>query len=77
MGALLKAHHAPIPHPTSRELECLTWAARGKTAWETGRILSISESAVKKHLGSAAAKLGACTGGHAIALALSRALIAL
>ena len=61
---------------TTREGECLTWTARGKTAWETSRILAISESAVKKHLSSAFAKLDARTGGHAVAIALSRGLIA-
>ena len=40
---------------SQRERECLSWAARGKTAWETSRILTVSESAVKKHLATAAA----------------------
>jgi len=60
---------------TPRERECLVWAARGKTAWETSRILNNSESAVKKHLASAAEKLGARTRTHAVALALVRGII--
>ena len=32
-----------------RELECLKWAAAGKTAWETSIILDISEGTVKFH----------------------------
>lgn len=69
---------APSPAGLSgREAEVLGWSARGKTAWETGAILGISESAVKKHLGSANTKLGAQTGAHAVAIALSRGLIAL
>ena len=60
---------------TDRERECLLWAARGKTAWETSMILSISESAVKKHLGRSAAKLNALTRTHAVANAISRGLI--
>ena len=39
------------------EAEVLRWAARGKTAWETGRILGISERNVRWHLGEAQRKL--------------------
>ena len=60
---------------SARERECLRWAACGKTSWETSMILSISESAVKKHLAAAAAKLGALTRTQAVAVALSRGLI--
>lgn len=41
-----------------REFECLEWAARGKTAWEIGRILGISRRAAAFHLDNAKAKLG-------------------
>lgn len=41
-----------------REIECLKWAARGKSAWETGRILSISRHTVAFHLDNAKTKLG-------------------
>lgn len=67
----------PTPTLSPRETEALGWLSRGKTAWETARILGISESAVKKHLASAGAKLDAQTGAHAVAIALSRGLIAL
>lgn len=40
-----------------RERECLQWAAAGKTAWETGMILSIAEGSVAKFLGAATRKL--------------------
>ncbi len=62
---------------TPRERECLTWAARGKTAWETAVILSNSESAVKKHLAAASEKLDARTRTQAVALALVRGFIQL
>jgi LuxR family quorum sensing-dependent transcriptional regulator len=39
------------------EAEVLRWAARGKTAWETGQILGISERNVRWHLGEAQRKL--------------------
>ena len=35
----------------------LRWAARGKTAWETGRILGLSERNVRWHLEEAQRKL--------------------
>jgi DNA-binding CsgD family transcriptional regulator len=49
----------PAP-PTPRESECLHWCAAGKTAWETGRILGISEWTVVYHLGKVKRRLGAC-----------------
>jgi LuxR family transcriptional regulator, quorum-sensing system regulator BjaR1 len=39
------------------EAEVLRWAARGKTAWETGQILGISERNVRWHLEEAQRKL--------------------
>jgi LuxR family transcriptional activator of conjugal transfer of Ti plasmids len=41
-----------------RELECLEWAAQGKTAWETGQILGISRHTIAFHLDNAKTKLG-------------------
>ncbi|MET3304452.1 helix-turn-helix transcriptional regulator [Bradyrhizobium diazoefficiens] len=41
-----------------RETECLKWAAEGKSAWETGRIMGISRHTVAFHLENAKAKLG-------------------
>lgn len=62
---------------SERERECLLWAASGKTAWETSMILTISESAVKKYLATAANKLGARTRTQAVAMALHRGIIKL
>lgn len=44
---------------TARERECLSWTAEGKTAWETSRILGISERTAVFHLQNASRKLGA------------------
>lgn len=41
-----------------REIECLNWAAQGKSAWEIGRIIGISRHTVVFHLDNARAKLG-------------------
>lgn len=44
-----------------RELECLEWAAQGKSAWEIGRILGISHHTVASYLENAKEKLGVRT----------------
>lgn len=49
-----------LPLLTTRETECLRWTAEGKTAWEVGRILQISERTANWHLQAASRKLG-CT----------------
>jgi DNA-binding CsgD family transcriptional regulator len=41
-----------------REQSCLGWTARGKSSWEIGRILSISENTVIYHIKNAMRKLG-------------------
>ncbi len=56
---------------SSRERECLSWVAAGKTDWETSRILNISQSTVQEHVKRALVKLNASTRAHAIAIALS------
>ena len=42
---------------TLRERDCLTWTARGKSAWEIGVLLSISENTANFHIKNACAKL--------------------
>lgn len=44
-----------------RELECLQWAARGKSAWDIGHILGISQRTAGFHLDNAKKKLGVRT----------------
>src|SRR5882762_2175336 len=44
---------------TKQEIECLRWCKEGKTNWEIGAILRISEKTVEFHLGNAMRKLGA------------------
>ena len=46
----------PIKGPlTQRQLECVLFAARGKSNWEIGKILGISEGTVKRHIEDARA----------------------
>ena len=44
---------------SDREKACLSWAAIGKSSWEIGRILCISENTVIFHIKNAMRKLGA------------------
>ncbi len=60
-----------------RELECLRWCATGKTKWETGEILGISERTVKFHLDQTRHKLNCMNVTHAVAKALAIGLITL
>lgn len=56
--------------PTDRERDCLLWTARGKTAWEVGQILSISEETVLFHLKNVTRKLGVFSKHHAVVKAI-------
>ncbi len=64
-------------HLTARELDCLRWAAAGKTSWEIGQQLGISERTAIFHLSNSARKLGVFGRRQAIARAMSLNLIAL
>jgi DNA-binding CsgD family transcriptional regulator len=57
------------------ERECLKWAAEGKSAWETSKILDISESTVKFHLSNARYKLHCVTTTQAVAKAISLRIV--
>jgi len=58
-----------------RETECLTWAARGKTAQDTAQILNRSVETVRLHLKNAMSKLGALNRAHAVAKAMQLSLL--
>jgi LuxR family quorum-sensing system transcriptional regulator SolR len=60
---------------TDRERECLRWAGDGKTAWEIGQILGISERTAVFHLNNCVGKLGANNKTHAIVNAISLGLL--
>ncbi len=62
-------------HLTDRERECLTWTARGKSAWSIGKILNVSEHTVNFHLKRGMAKLGSANRMQAVVAALRQGLI--
>lgn len=66
---------ADQPALTERERECLRWAADGKSSWEIGQLLKVSERTANFHLNNAMAKLGVNTRQHAVARAAMHGLI--
>jgi DNA-binding response OmpR family regulator len=58
-----------------REVETLTWAARGKTSAEIASILGLSKRTVDFHIDNARAKLGASTRTEAVGKATTGRLI--
>lgn len=67
------AQDQPTATPlTRRESQCLAWAARSKSDWETGRILGISNSTVNAHVENAKRKLGASSRNQAVMTAWRR-----
>ena len=55
--AEIEVEASPDRNPTVRENECGYWAGRGKSDWQIGQILDLSEGAVAYHLNSLARKL--------------------
>lgn len=60
---------------SGRETDCLQWAAAGKTSWETGVILGVSERTVNFHLQNACRKLSVHNRRAAVATALRGGLL--
>ena len=58
-----------------REVETLTWVARGKTSAEIAQILNLSKRTVDFHIDNARAKLGAATRTEAVVKAADGGLI--
>ena len=66
----------PVVHLSDRERECLTWTARGKSAWSISQILCLSEHTVQFHLKGAMKKIGAGNRVQAVVAAIRLGLIA-
>lgn len=88
MARCVELHEAPTPPPaeigtdgialdsiTARETDCLHWAARGKTNWEIGEILGVSENTVRYHMKNAFKKLNAKTRARAVTKAINANII--
>lgn len=69
------APEGATPSLTPRELEALRWTMEGKTAWEVGALLSISERTAVMHVNNAMHKLGCVNKHQAVLKALRLGLI--
>lgn len=75
---LLQLDELKRPHGLSaREADCQTWAAQGKTDWEIGGILGISESTVHWYIENCKRKLAVGTRIQAVVHALQTGAITL
>lgn len=64
-----------LPSLTPRELETLRWTMEGKTAWEVGAMLGITERTAALHVNNATHKLGCINKHQAVLKALRLGLI--
>lgn len=76
-GAAERAIRTPTYHKgesrlTMRERDVMNWTAEGKTFWEIGMILGISEATVNDHMRHIRAKLGTRNATHSLAEAIRR-----
>jgi DNA-binding CsgD family transcriptional regulator len=66
---------AAVAELSAREREVLCWAQQGKTYWEIGCILGITQRTVKFHIQRIKSKLDVVSIAHAIAQAMRRGII--
>jgi DNA-binding CsgD family transcriptional regulator len=60
---------------SDREIEVLSWVARGKSSWEIGEILHIAKRTVDEHVHNFVRKLGASNRTRAVAVAVRNRII--
>ncbi|WP_420360377.1 autoinducer binding domain-containing protein [Agrobacterium vitis] len=60
---------------SSREMDCLIWAAKGKNTLEIADVVGIAYRTVQHHLDKARGKLGAESVPHLVAIAKERGLL--
>jgi DNA-binding CsgD family transcriptional regulator len=74
---LARGYETQTPVLTPRERECLAWAAQGKSSWDIGMLLSVSESTVNFHIKNALHKLDTSSRIVAVVKAIRLGLIQL
>jgi len=70
----MKHQRTPI-ELTARQLACLHWASLGKTSWETGVIMGVTERTVNYHIQLACKKLNVSGRQAAITKAIHAGLL--
>jgi len=72
----LGVRHGPeIPPLSERERECLQWSAAGKSDWQIGEILNLSDKTVNIYIERAKQKLGVHTRTQAIVRAMRAGIV--
>lgn len=66
---------APADTLTARQIECLSWVQEGKTAWEIGQIIGISQRTVESYLALAYERLRVRTRVQAVIRARALGLL--
>lgn len=61
---------------TQREAEAVLWVANGKTSWEAGLIMGVSEHTLGTHVANASQKLSASNRAHLVARAFVAGVLA-
>jgi DNA-binding CsgD family transcriptional regulator len=64
-----------LPRFTPREMEILRWCMDGKSAWQTGALLNISEATVNFHLRNVCTKLNVSSKHQAVLKAVNLGLL--
>ena len=62
---------------TDREVECLQWIAAGKSDWQIGKILNISQKTVNYHVENVKRKFGVATRIQAVVAAMRQGQLAI
>ena len=70
-----RAADPSLPSLSPRELESLRWTMEGKTAWEVGSMLGITERTAALHVNNASHKLGCVNKHQAVLKALRLGLL--
>jgi LuxR family quorum-sensing system transcriptional regulator CciR len=60
-GVCVSTAEPGVPRLTPRQRDCVVLAAQGKSDWEIGQLLGISESTVHKHIEDAKRRFGVST----------------
>ncbi len=70
--SLRQAPTEPARALPAREIEAMTWIAQGKSDWQVGQILGISEKTVNYHIENVKRKFGVATRVQAVVAAIDR-----
>ncbi|NQV20504.1 MAG: LuxR family transcriptional regulator [Rhodospirillales bacterium] len=77
LRSLQLAEYDEIPELTGREIECLRWVMAGKSDWDIGQILFISEKTVNYHVEKIKRKYAVATRTQAVVYGLRAGVLTL